>query len=610
MDISKQTLINDAKKATHNSLDEAAALALQDKRQSMLERYNYDLVFGVTLGSINAQLARYMDKVASKLPHEPLYIIRQGDQPLALANSDVTKQLNSLNLFDIPTDEAKRTEAHWAAWNKACNDLGFAYGYDAAPGFLKASDKTKVLDFEAQEVSNDSKVTYRPFFKKFIILENQKAADGTAVLHRYQQSPDKAWTLSLQVHLGLENTALELLPEEIRERINAIDSGKLFSISQLFLNTKSFTIKTMPDPWINSSRQQQESLIIFFQRFFKQNDQVGGDFALGYNLATNPSATKKDYLVEIIDFRYYISPYVDQQGLISPTNKDLYTLNFIGIASPRSFPALKPLSWNWIDVDKKAISQGALAIRGSCIMDFAAKQFSQIINGLLLMPSIHTNMSLHSAAVSFNYCKPERMPWHTFDHNYHLAYTQAAHVHDKGAGIELDIDSTYSVQSQISWSTNHLNKAIIEFMVEIITTFQVETDNYIIWHTYRRGSGQLYCKQIKCTLELNIGNGGRDFGKLLINPTVQSTDIEPQYDISKVTNLNVLPRSINNASAAIAKIIDPIVNQFENDFKKRFDGQSFSWFVPGSEAAAYSDTSWSDGGDLVFNMSLTNETTI
>lgn len=447
-------------------------------------------------------------------------------------------------------------------------------------------------------------MTYRPFFKKFTLLERGETAGETPALYRCEQAADP-WVFGVTVQLGLADTSIEKLPAEIREKIGGIDSGKLFSVSQLFLNTTSFIVIELPQVFAQGTQQRRQSLDLFLGSFFAESRRAAGNFALGYTLPPDPSPSGKQYLVNPVDYRYYVSPYLDAQGKPSAENKDLYTLNYIAICSQGAFPALRPLHWNWVEAHQKGETQGALAIERRRVLAFAKGQFGEMIAGLLLKPQTFVGMTRRTAHLSIGFDGSGGQS-SMMERDEALIYTyQSQPAHDRGVMADIYADTQFQLTEQIRLYTTADNRAVVEFDIEMACGFRTKCTFFE--RGDQCGDGLIYHKGIRCALELNIGSDGQDFGRLLITPTVQREDLNTYLHIDGLKDVHCIKDSITQAQAALCSRIDGIVGQFEAEFIKRFNGQACSRFIPGSESAAYGDTGFSNSGDLVFRLRLTKE---
>lgn len=590
---------------TNEEMEQAAVdLTLESKVQSDLDSYDYDLVFGVTLGAVNTQLKTYIDQTAGEINAGRLYFVRDAKQAISLASGVLAKQLEALKLFSIPVDEAKRTEAQQAAWDKACYELGFVLAYDAVPGFADGII-TDVIDFEAQEVFDGKRVIYRPPFETFALLENRPDGKGKPVLYRYEQNSKNPWIFKVMVYLDDSVVTWESLPPAIQKRIRREDCGKLFSIKQLFLNTGSFNMYGWPDIFSQGTWEIRDSFEMFLEHIFEKSEQFGKRLAISYSLMPLEVAADKRYIARPVDYRYYVSPYVDAGGNVAVGNKELYTLNYVAISSKREFPKLRPLRWNWVDPEQMKDTHGALAIRRSEIMGLIEGKFEKVLKQLYFRPTIDLSMSRRTARVKFDY-RGERGPGYAFQNGHISHQCDAYPARDEGIGANVGITAACYLQADVRSYNNSSGQGVIEMVIDLKCTFAAESH---IGRTTEKGDGTLYHNIITCTLELDVSNSGADsYGKLLIVPkTKLESKTSLPLNIGGLKSIHVLNDCLRSAQTEMSAKMKDYLGKFEKYFKDNLDSDYYSWFIPGGETAAYSGTSFSDKGDLVFNMTTTLE---
>lgn len=349
---------------------------------SCLSEYGYDMVVATTQKSINATLKRYLYGMDST-PYTQYYSYEDQE----ISEEKVLEATNGVDLFSI-TDPSAYEEAINNAFQ-----LGVGTAFRATMGIstkMSPAQIEQIVTLIPTVSGNVANVKYKAFYQSFeiITLDYDRRTGKPTFLH-ISQDDSNPWTFTYNVCLDFGDDTFSKLPPDVQaelKRVNpqtgTIDPDDIFSIQQLFLDFNTATLESSPK--IEGDIDSKTMVLlqtIFVENYFKKLKEQNGT-VLGYTVKKKENYSYGEALLKPTDFKFDISPYLNEEGNIDDKNQDYSTLNYLVMAENRSFPipekypkVASGFNWNWVTNDGGAQSQvhGCMSINKNIILDLLQK---------------------------------------------------------------------------------------------------------------------------------------------------------------------------------------------------------------------------------------------
>jgi hypothetical protein len=564
----------------------AGNYVLTSRHESHLDAYGYDMVFGATLGAVNAAMKQYVNRASKTLPVLRLYYTRDANKNYVEISPDKAACLDGLKLFSIPNDVNKRTPEQIEAIKKA-QELKAYYGFEVEvglPPWLQPSDW--LVDFNAGEAKKQTEVKYNLVFKKLNLFEF--IIDWDDYEYHTVSQDDKKWIFTFTVDLGMVGVSLNVLPEEVKKELNNIDPSVVFSISQLYLDLN--TSYLMFAPQIDCTEDARAVLQRnFIDRYFTTLKEKNGEAVFGYTI-TIPDSNGKNFLFKPADFRFWVSPYLKDRS-----RKELYTLNYIVQCETDKPINLRELTWDWIDAEQydKEHLTAAMSISNTRICEFALGEYKKLVQNLLYSTAISVSVSGWKMDTRFSISKDDITPV-VFDANKSFTYSRAAHDDDWGVVImgTIDCDFNYDFAATVK----HYQST-----EGCIMECRVDTKLYLNYdYTYATSRGTIYDKTTYYTLTISVD----EYGKLILAPNVATNDNGTSFSMSGWDKFMIsgVEDCVQYLTEQFGGFLNRNAAYFNNAFINTYNGNAI-WYLPGSGSLIFKQPTFSQNTDLTFDAS-------
>lgn len=570
----------------------AQEMVYGSRMDSKLDQYGYDMVFAATIGSIDTVLKEYMDKVSGIVKLQTKYYIETTESGKVVyreATQEEFEKLEELDLFSVPQEEEKRTEQQKAALDKAYGELFLAFGFRAAIGLPEDVDVDRILDFETGETGNHTKVKYYMYFKELSIIQFSTSRLKGYIFSNISQEKSP-WAFKYNVDLGMVGVSLDSLPEKIQEKVNNIDPGQIFSISQLFMDLNTTALLDSPSVTGVSPEAKYYLDTYFLGYCVQQIKENGGDVVLGYSVTPQSEPSDKPYLLNPKDFRFYVSPY-RENGQPVPEKRKLYTLNYIVICEDKVFPELREITWNWIEEKDYAYKNGAMAISKSQIYKFAQREYVKLIKKLLC--TVKVSITINDP-VYFHWKlgigkDDSTMPVFENDMTYH--YFQSDKDSDTFVPIWGNIEMKYDLKAKLNNYQTSDNRAILECRVDTVLWLHVNAEGGV-------SEGTIYDKTTWYTLTINVD----EYGKLTLKPSYKEEVHNTTFSISGWSSFCVegLEDYLEDVKNDFSGYVSDSERYWNNEFYNRYNNNSV-WYIPGDGSLIFKQPAFSTNTDLTFD---------
>lgn len=570
--------------------------AYGDRADSNLDKFGYDMVFAATLGSIDAVIKEYMDKASKSFTPEKKYYIEsiEGDKIVYKeADAETATALDELNLFAIPDNPDDRTPEQKEALNKAYDKYYLAFGFKAAIGIPSGADVDKIIDFDPGETGNHTKVKYNMYFKELSIIQFTTLRGSQYLFNNFSQGKE-AWCFKFNVDLGLIGVSLDSLPENIKEKVVSIDPSKMFSINQLFLDLN--TTALLDRPVITGVQPDTDNFLnTYFVNYCLDGiRKTSGNVVLGYSVTPDTSVkpVNKPYILQPRDFRFYVSPY-RENNKPAADKKHLYTLNYLIISEDKPFPALpsdsNPL-WNWVDEAQYKNQNGALSISKTAMHNFAKREYAELIKNLLFKPSVNISINdpiyIHwSVGISLDQStKP------VFSDKLTYEYTAQDKDSDTFIPLWSNGEFKYTLKAAIRNYQSQSGEAILECRVDTVLWAHINVEGGV-------SEGTTYDKTTWYTLSVNVDENG----KLSLKPRYKEEAHNTTFSLSGWSTFVIsgLEDYINNVNKFMTNSITANEKRWNQNFLNHYNNNAL-WYIPGDGSLIFKQPQFSNDTDLTF----------
>lgn len=349
------------------------------------KQYGYDMVVGVTQGSVNATMEEWLSKVEDKPfilgykfnpkapdPNNPYYPIDDWDSFVSSLGFDP---------FTLPNNTK---ESHPKM--KALMEEYFSFAFKAQIGLpdFPLDKIPAVIKFDKE----GSYVTYNMVNEVFQVIGVESPPYGERYwLNASQSDGDEVWDFQFTVDLDLRDDDISNhfhnLPTNTQQAIKKFGEN-MFSVQQLFLDlntaalSNSYQIKGL-DP---TSTTYQMLCNVFFKKYF---NELGGGAMLGFTVKSSQPFPNNVSLIPT-DLNFEISAYKENGK--ATQDYDAYTLNYLIMSGGHAMPAPVPFTWNWVEKDILRQEAGTMAVRRDTFMDFLSSMLSPSLKDLAWIPDL------------------------------------------------------------------------------------------------------------------------------------------------------------------------------------------------------------------------------
>lgn len=550
-------------------------------------KYGYDMVVATTQEAINLTMKEYLDRAKLK----ELVICYKWDDKLRKrvpVGYEELKQATGVDPFAIPNGSDENESL------KKLDDYGFQFAFRTKPGIPEKMDPLQVPPVVTLDRKGDS-VTYRLFFAEFNIVE-------LAVHHRQiiwknlTQPADNPWILKFTVMLGREADAgaFAKLKPETQERLKKLNPDTAFSVEQLYIDLNNRQQQELPV--IEGLEKGSDAYLALEQDYINTYwDQLKGRVLLGQTVMPKAVKSAAPSLVPTaMDIE--VSPYLDSGGQPMPSERELYTLNYLVMSDNRRLPAPVPFGWNWIDEKEHTRYHGVMAVRRERFVDFLNRVLSPALKKVCFDP--WTQVTLRAAGfkgVEYLWGLPEikQAPSYTpvtesssrvltFEHKGGPAVDNAG-INGSSGWMSLDANTTSDV---------HLEGNLIK----VVTTVRSHvTANYWSSNTF---DSQWIDTQITRWFQMSVDSRGEIVVTL-------SKDTPAIVDKSETKDLSVWGKIVaadieawRSSLAGTQSSLKGHLEDYEGNLAAMLKDAG-AWVFPGGKTFLYNDVYCSDARDLV-----------
>lgn len=594
--VETDALGDEREEADYARIAQLAGQFVNNQNSSKLSDYGYDMVVGITLGSVNGVMKEMLMNMEAN-PLTRYYVSRKNAEGKVYtdeANEQEVKVLEPLNLFSIPDDETKQSpeqKEHLAAARKLKIVCAFKAGFGIPEG-VAPSRIGDILDFNTGETGNHTRVKYKCYFKEFTILQWVYDEFEEKYVYTRLEQKGELWDFLFDVNLSLDEADLEKVPKKVKDMIKNIDPGSMFSVQQLFLDLNTTSLQGIPK--IENIDEEAQDILNrrFINLYFNRLKEEGG-VIFGYTI--KPSAPgHKNYFLKPTDFRFYISPYLEN-GTPVPSKKKLYTLNYLVMCNNHPVPSeLRDFKWNWVEEKDYAYMNGIMSINKNYIFDMACNHFPAFIQRLLAIP--HTEFSIpNPVQCSMRFWM--EADWSadvTFNNAYSYSYYKEASADDWFFFVPPLWGNTWishSVNAQITTFQSTDDKAIIQCRADVKTNMHINVEGGV-------SEGTVFDETIYFILEVDVDA----YGKLLMTPTIKEVSNQTTFEIStwsQIVSFGTIEDCVNSVTEWVKNDIKAAVKSATWEFLNEYNMNAI-WTLPGDETFSYRNTTFSEGQDLTF----------
>ncbi len=571
---------------------EGTLVSLQASEDSNLSDYGYDMVVATTQAAINATLKEYLYRMeaAEFIVYYKAIVTPVGTVDYVEANYQDLVTLVGMDLFSIPQDATKRTQAQNDALRKAYEEGEFAFAFKAKMGIFDLEELDKlppIIELIESDVTSIANVKYKMFFDVFEIITLDEIRRQFVFSH-LEQPKNAPWIFKFHVKLDLKSAEFNSLPEDIQKQIKNMDPYTMFSIQQLYLDLNSTSLQDMPaiEGLSPSSEAYFVLCRVFINTYFDQLRKSGG-VIFGYTIAPSEPHYNETVIIKPTDFNFYISAY----GADSE-KKDLYTLNYIVMTDGHKMPEFKKFTWDWVDAEDAKNMHGSMAINRTAMAKLISDQLIVSMNGLLTQPKVDIDVNLIKASFKvwfeqYTAAKPGFELQNSG--NPILKYSFSARDEDSEYyGNWGNINVKYNVDSKVSFEGNKIKCSTRVWAYLHVNIDGGVTEGNVVDYTLT-DEFQLYVDEK---------------GKLLFDHKLDKGEDKASIDGStwaKIITFGGVNDVINSMKKYIKGKVDKYTANYSSQMSKALSN-SLCWVFPGGTSFTYKDAKFSKKQDLIVDI--------
>lgn len=536
-------------------------------------------------------------------------------------NKNLYKELCSLNLFNISSDEKEWTDEESEAINKAYDDyyLSSAYMFESGIPQINKNGTLQYYDFTMVDLNpsydpNNTGAIYTQGFKGFKIIEIKQNRRKIIFNKITQEEMESPWLYSYNIKFGFNNAEFESLPdyakEQIKNHFKLKDSevASLFSMAQLKLDLA--TLAFAKEPEISGlDEETMANLKVILERYIKK--EMDKAFVIGHVVL--PKDTNLDYFFVPKRYRFSVSDAVPYDGIKDP---ELKTLNYV-ISFADEDPVPMNYNWEWIRPDFKMAQSGVFVINRNVFF----KTFCQDFNSDVLYTlkkkveaiMIGNHKTIFDLRWSYNITNDNsKKSEYVFDseknafelvtykgdggvekgHSSHSHAGQISFYIPPVVGGTADFELRYDLNSTANWGVMKIDD-------EEIPAIVISTD-VVLWVNlvYNSGNskGNIYNHTLKCYIGFKIGERGevsmvKKFENIDNGKTIKVNEW------AEFTSMGGVPDVLNRISETMIKYAENYVNKFTDNFEYSYK-HNMSFIMPGYKTFVFDNARFSKYGDF------------
>ncbi|MBN8837105.1 MAG: hypothetical protein J0I09_07595 [Sphingobacteriia bacterium] len=571
------------------------------------EKYGYDMVVSVTQDSLNDTLKNYLSDYNGQELIQ-VFELDDNDNIQSISYTDFLTSIDNTDIFNIP-DKADKANSDVKKVKEKRPE--FCFAFKATMGIPENIDPLLAPDIIV--LSNDkSSVQYQLYFKEFTVVKMTRGGKWS----KFSQEDAKPWIFSFIINLDLreDNTdnTFSSLPKHVRDKVKNLNPDTMFSVQQLYLNlnTAGLSEKTPKIDNIDpaSSVDLYNALTKIFLGTYFQTLKKKGDIVLGYGIKPskfNPQQRKPS--ITPTDFNFEICPYLDHSGNPMPSNKGLYTLNYLVMTENRRLHPPVQFAWNWIDVSERKNSHGVMSIRREVFANFLKKVLSPALNKISLKPwcKVESRFALKNILYKYNFevdNNPQQYAYITdstdktkilsFSYNPPRAYDEA--------GLEIGLHGNLGIKSAVQSDVY-----LIDNIIKIVSTVKVNI------HVNCGGAvadGDYVKLRTENKYQISVSDKG-DLVVTLIDTDKSFKDESDAVDagfFSKIASFGQITDLAQNVKNHFMKMKD-FMTGFSGDIERILNNTNV-WVFPGNKTFVFKNVLFSEHQDLISHITYSDTT--
>ena len=580
--------------------------------QSSLSKYGYDMVVAVTQKSVNDVMKRYMLECEQK---EYLLVLRRTLDPETETYSfeaidpvaeGIMPQIQML--LDTPAAKSERTAEQQCNYQELYRDK-ISYVCKAQLGINPeaAENAPNIIQLEKSDINSKFNATFNPIFKVFNLIYLH-GEDDRVLMQKEEQPKDTIWKFAYSIKLNYKkDIPYSKLSEQLKKDIrnNTLievpeQYSRLFDIRALYADFASAMVQQYA-PNIENDIQLKQFVKMFFEDYvLKDLKEKGEDAIFSYSVKpeTDVLSKMKKSLVVPGAYKYYVSPYIDENGKEQSEKKDLYTINYIVMEKNKVFPELKVLEWNWVDKSEEKDKNGCMAVNSERLMKNLTEDLKTVTAGACLKPDVKLTDKFVLININSTYSEGDFPKDAVFEHDsenprlYRLTYEQSAKdgINASGAfGIYVGLKITYKLVVTVEMKDNNQ----IEILIRCEGLMDLQTGAS---HSIGRMAGN----ECRCLLSINTNKDGN----LTISTSIATISLAEDIDHNVFVDIFTVGtdrQCIDELTKFTDRIIDNIEERIKTVLGKVFDN-TIHWVLPGNDTFDFKNPMFSVGNDLVVDL--------
>ena len=579
-----------------------------NSNQSSLSRYGYDMVVAVTQASVNSVMKEFMSRYEQK---EYLLVLQRNFNVETETYTYISLDPVQLGIMDkvsmlleTPTKKTDRTAEEIINYQELYRDNKVSYVCKAQLGINpEAADKApNIIQLDKSDIDSKFNATFNPIFKEFNMIRLY-SEDERVLMQKEEQPEDEIWKFAYNIKLNYQRDIPEAnLPEQIKQELKKYvptEFSNLFDIRALYADFTTAMIKQY-SPHLEEDPAVKEMVQVFFNDFVLKDLREHAEKAIfSYSIKPETDILQKleKALVIPAAYKYFVSPYIDDEGEEQTDMKNLYTINYIVMEKDMKFPELKPLSWNWVSSGEEDKKHGCMAVNSVNLIRSLEKDLKEITCGAYLVPNVDLSDKFVKIDIKTSYSKsdcPAELSFVAGDNKkqYVLSYTNMSEdkVHASAAfGIAVGVKIRYELKMTINIKES--NQIEIEIKNEAFIELQTGAS-----HSKGRMVGDIF----NCLLELVTDAGGN----LSVNKTLTHNHLDEDIDHNFFVDVFCMGTDracINSISEFTEEIEKTIETGLETKIGQVFNS-NIHWVLPGGNTFIFNNPILSEGNDLVADL--------
>lgn len=583
-----------------------------NSNQSSLSQYGYDMVVAVTQGSVNKVMKHFMSNheqkeyllvLKRKLNTETETYTYETVDPVALGIMSKVQML-----LDTPATKSERTPEEIVNYQDLYHN-NISYVCKAQLGINQEAADTapNIIQLDKSDIDSKFNATFHPIFKEFNLIRLY-SEDALVLMQKEKQPKNEIWEFSYNIKLNYKkDIPFEKLPQQVVKDIKDNTWGEipaqystLFDIRALYADFTTAMVQQYA-PNIESNLELKQFVQTFFEDYVLKDLREQGDEAI-FSYSIKPETGVLDKLKKSLvipaSYKYYVSPYINENGEEQPDKKDLYTINYIVMEKDKQFPELRMFTWNWVEAGEEKEKNGCMAVNSGRIIQHLQDDLKEVTKGAYLIPSVDLKDKFLWINIETGYkvsdC-PDNLKFIQDSENkkqYQLSYTNKAKdgVYFSGAlGIYIGVTIEYLLDIFIN--LNDTNQIVITIKNEGNIELQTGASH---------SKGRMVGDEFICTLTPTIDLAGN----LTLNKEYSHKHFTDDIDHNVFVDIFCMGtdrQCIDSITEFTSKIEESIQKGIERKIGEAFDNK-IHWVLPGGDTFIFKSPVLSEGNDLVVDL--------